>query len=147
MSAGDTFDPTLLKLMYTNELIRRMKFPDWTTPEWRAWADEWREEVPLTNEQVQENAAWRKRVAMARTRLAEIQAATAASLNAVETDFGVKVFSTTGEGDDGEYEVDDYDPPHRPTYRTKDGAPPEPRHWKSAKFVTFNRAVDAKDLE
>lgn len=128
---GGTFDP-LLQQILREHLLERLKMPDFTTPEWRAWADEWREEVPLTREQERENDAWRGRVKEARERLAQIEADFSASLKGLASEFGVRV--TGGGYDDEGYDVDDYDPPHKTTWRTKDGALPEPQHWKTIKF-------------
>lgn len=136
-----TLDP-LLKRLYTAAIVDRFfKMPDFTTPEWRAWADQWREEVPLTREQERENAEWCERVKKAREDLAQLHANYLENVAGIEGTYGVRAV-LTGEDGDGEYDVDDYCPPHRPTYRTKDGAPPEPQMMREVKFVVNAKRND-----
>lgn len=126
-----SFDP-LLKRIFAEKILERLELPDWTTPEWRAWSKEWREEVPLTAEQERENAEWRKGVKVARERLASMVADFGAALDGIASEFGVRV---SGGGED-EWEIDDYDAPHKPTYRTKDGAPPAPPMFQPVRIPT-----------
>jgi hypothetical protein len=68
--------------------------------------------IELTPGQKRENAEWRRRVELARERLADIQRDYAASIDGLIAEFDVEVSSS----DDGEYEVNDYSSPHQPRY-------------------------------
>lgn len=110
------------------------------SPEWRAWADKWREAVPLTAEQERANAAWRTRLPVARKALDAAADAYQQAIAGIEHEFSV----TVSQDEDG-YDIDEYATPHRVAYRTKAGAPPEPPTWPTGggtiQFRRFGEAI------
>lgn len=137
-----TYDKTLLASYSSVILDRTTSNFIRPTPEWSAWAAEWREEVPLTAKQKRENAAWERRVERARRELAR----TMESFAEIERKYGVSVSQGCYECD-GEPSIDAGDPPHKTTYRTKPGAPPEPSSWPPVKYGSTIRIRRFGDSE
>lgn len=132
-----TLDP-IMKRWYVGYLVDRFTQNVLKpTPEWSAWAAQWREEVPLTRKQQRENASWRRRVKDATKALREAEAKLRDEIVSIEHDYGVRVFAGGCGCDDGDGESTiESDQPHKVTYRTKDGAPPEPPMWPTIRFET-----------
>lgn len=139
MSAAKFYDDELVKRVYREQLLERLRGPILSSPEWRAWAKEWLETVPLMPEQVQENADWKARLPKAHEDLAAELESLRKNIEVIEAVYGVKIEIT----EDGEYEVNDYDPPHRPSSRPKAGAPEAPPIWPTGGgTVKFRRSPD-----
>lgn len=142
MSAETAFFSKELLSLYANTLIDRLTSriikP---TPEWSAWAAEWREEVPLTAQQKRENAAWGRRVERARRALNRALE----SFAEIERKYGVSVAQGCYECE-GEPSIEAGDPPHKTTYRTRPGAPPEPPFWPKVVYGSSIKWVRHEDI-
>lgn len=125
-----------LQAIYRPVIFQKLNGAVLASDEWRAWAKEWLESVPLTAKQRRENAAWHRGVKKAKIRLAEARVEFDRAMSAIEHEFGVRVSID----EEGEYRVADDDPPHRPTSRAKLGAPPEPPMWRGVTFRVGNVA-------
>ena len=108
------------------------------SPEWWAWAKEWREPIPLTAEQEAENAAWKAALPRACEEISVLRGEYDRRADEIEERYHVKIYRT----DDDDLDVDEMwsEPPCVPGLRAKAGAPPEPPMWLAGQTITFRRA-------